>query len=107
MKTKQLLKKMGRVGAYMFKRKGFFTKKLVVSTLSFLMMLYVDIQCQIWEGMGIILLVLLFVYVLGNYIIRYIELKREDEELNDKKKIENSQTTSCNNQDLSEDIIDS
>ena len=98
---------MGRVGAYMFKRKGFFTKKLVVSTLSFLMMLYVDIQCQIWEGMGIILLVLLFVYVLGNYIIRYIELKREDEELNDKKKIENSQTTSCNNQDLSEDIIDS
>lgn len=77
---KQLLKKTWEVAAYMFRRKGFFTKKLVVGTATLMMMLFLDIKCHIWDGMGMILLVLLTLYVVANYVVRYIEMRREDEE---------------------------
>ena len=57
------LNKILTVLAYVFQRKGFFTKRLVVSTTTLLMMLYLDIQCGIWNGMGLVLLVLLTLYV--------------------------------------------
>ena len=74
------LNKILTVLAYVFQRKGFFTKRLVVSTTTLLMMLYLDIQCGIWNGMGLVLLVLLTLYVVCNYILRYMEMKKEDEE---------------------------
>lgn len=80
----KFLKKIWNVLSYMFLRKGFFTKRLVVATVTLIMMLFVDIRCGIWDGMGLCLLVLLSLYVICNYIIRYMDLKREDEE-NDKK----------------------
>ena len=80
----KFLKKIWNMLSYMFLRKGFFTKRLVVATVTLIMMLFVDIRCGIWDGMGLCLLVLLSLYVICNYIIRYMDLKREDEE-NDKK----------------------
>ena len=77
---RQLLKKTREVTAYVFHRKGFFTKKLVVGTVTLMMMLFLDIKCHIWDGMGMILLVLLTLYVVANYMVRYIEMRREDEE---------------------------
>lgn len=76
----KFLKKSWNVLSYMFLRKGFFTKRLVVATVTWIMMLFVDIRCGIWDGMGLCLLVLLSLYVIANYIIRYMDLKREDEE---------------------------
>lgn len=78
---KRFLKRIGRVVAYMFQRKDFFTKKLVVGTLTLAMLLYVDIKCQIWNSTGLLMLVILFSYVMGCYVLRFIELKKEDEEL--------------------------
>ncbi len=78
---RQLLKKTREVTAYVFHRKGFFTKKLVVGTVTLMMMLFLDIKCHIWDGMGIILLVLLTLYVIANYMVRYIEMRKEDEEM--------------------------
>ena len=45
-----------------------------------MMMLFLDIKCHIWDGMGMILLVLLTLYVVANYMVRYIEMRKEDEE---------------------------
>lgn len=78
---RQFLRKTWRVLAYMFKREGFFTKKLVVGTMTLIMMLFVDIQCGIWNGMGLMLLVLLTLYVICIYIIRFMEMKREDKRM--------------------------
>ena len=78
---KQLLKKTREVTAYVFHRKGFFTKKLVVGTVTLLMMLFLDIKCHIWDGMGMILLVLLTLYVVANYMVRYIEMRKEDDDM--------------------------
>ena len=72
----------------MFKREGFFTKKLVVGTMTLIMMLFVDIQCGIWNGMGLMLLVLLTLYVICIYIIRFMEMKREDKRMEEVKKNE-------------------
>lgn len=77
---KQVLKKTREATAYMFRRKGFFTKKLVVGTMTLAMMLFLDIKCHIWNGMGMILLVLLTMYVVASYMVRYIETNKEDEE---------------------------
>ena len=66
---RQLLRKTLGVLAYVFKREGFFTKKLVVGTMTLIMMLFVDIQCGIWNGMGLMLLVLLTLYVICLYMI--------------------------------------
>ena len=74
--------------AYMFHRKGFLTKKLVVATITLMMMLYIDAACHIWDGMGVMLLVLLSIYVTGLYAIRYLEMKRIDEEQQKEKKAE-------------------
>ena len=77
---KQIIRNILEAFAYMFRRKGFLTRKLVVATLTLIMMLYIDATCHIWDGMGLILLVLLSVYVIGIYTLRYMELKRIDEE---------------------------
>ena len=77
---KQLLGKTREVIAYMFQKRGFFTRKLVVGTMTLVMMLFLDIKCHIWDGMGMILLVLLTLYVVANYMVRYIEMRKEDEE---------------------------
>ena len=82
---RQLLRKTLGVLAYVFKREGFFTKKLVVGTMTLIMMLFVDIQCGIWNGMGLMLLVLLTLYVICLYMIRYMEMKREDKRMEEKK----------------------
>lgn len=63
----------------MFQTKGFFTKKLIVGTVTLLMMLYLDIMCHVWDGMGMILLIMLTLYVVANYMIRYVEMKKEEE----------------------------
>lgn len=83
-RMKSLFKKLGRALSYMFHRKGFLTKRMVVATLLLILMLYVDIKCHIWSGVAPMLLVILSLYVLGVIIIRYIELKREDEEMQGK-----------------------
>ena len=77
---KQLLGKTREVIAYMFQKRGFFTRKLVVGTMTLVMMLFLDIKCHVWDGMGMILLVLLTLYVVANYAVRYVEMRREDEE---------------------------
>ena len=77
---KQLLGKTRDVIAYMFHKRGFFTRKLVVGTMTLMMMLFLDIKCHVWDGMGMILLVLLTLYVVANYAVRYVERRREDEE---------------------------
>ena len=82
---RQLLRKTLEILAYVFKRDGFFTKKLVVGTMTLIMMLFVDIQCGIWNGMGLMLLVLLTLYVICLYMIRYMEMKREDKRMEEKK----------------------
>ena len=77
---KKMIRNILEAFAYMFRRKGFLTRKIVVATLTLIMMLYIDATCHIWDGMGLILLVLLSVYVIGIYTLRYMELKRIDEE---------------------------
>ena len=73
------LKKTLSVISYVFRRKGFFTKRLLVATVTWMMMLFVDVKCGIWDGMALGLLVLLSLYVIFNYVIRYMDIKREDE----------------------------
>ena len=77
---KKMIRNILEAFAYMFRRKGFLTRKIVVATLTLIMMLYIDATCHIWDGMGLILLVLLSIYVIGIYTLRYMELKRIDEE---------------------------
>ena len=77
---KKMIRNILEAFAYIFRRKGFLTRKIVVATLTLIMMLYIDATCHIWDGMGLILLVLLSVYVIGIYTLRYMELKRIDEE---------------------------
>ena len=77
---RKLLQRTSEVIAYMFHKKGFFTKKLVVGTMTLVMMLFLDIRCHVWDGLGIVLLVLLTLYVVANYMIRYIEMRKDDEE---------------------------
>ena len=77
---RQMIRNMLNAIAYMFRRKGFLTRKIVVATLTLIMMLYIDTACHIWDGMGLMLLVLLTVYVIGLYTIRYMDMKRIDEE---------------------------
>ena len=64
-------------------------------------MLYVDIKCHIWSGVAPMLLVILSLYVLGIIIIRYIELKREDEEMQGK------QNETANQKEMEKDDISS
>ena len=78
MTMKQILNKVWAIIVYIFTRKGFFTKKLVVATVTLIMMLYVDIKCHVWDGMGLILLVLLTLYVVMNYTMRYIEMRNKE-----------------------------
>ena len=77
---KKMIRNILEAFSYIFRRKGFLTRKIVVATLTLIMMLYIDATCHIWDGMGLILLVLLSVYVIGIYTLRYMELKRIDEE---------------------------
>ena len=78
-----ILKKTLNVLSYMFRRKGFITKRLVVATVTLMMMLFVDIKCGIWDGVGMCLLVLLSLYVICIYAIRWMDLKKEDEKNKD------------------------
>ena len=60
---RQMTRNVLKAIAYMFRRKGFLTRKLVVATITLMMMLYIDAACHIWDGMGLMLLVLLSIYV--------------------------------------------
>ena len=78
---KQMLKRTREITAYMLQRKGFFTKRLVVGTMTLAMMLFLDVKCHIWNGMGMTLLVLMTMFVVANYKARYMEMKEKDKEL--------------------------
>lgn len=53
-------------------------KKIIVSLMIFVFMLIVDIVCDIWSKMSIVLLALLACNLVTKVMIRYVELKRFD-----------------------------